>query len=89
MINYGMDLFHFYAGEDNVSIVLEETNEQSEKNDKDSSDTEDTKEKDKISQYADNKRTGISYYSIKYYPDLIYENLSVYLEYTTPPPEVG
>ncbi|MBW1294035.1 hypothetical protein [Aquimarina litoralis] len=88
--NYIVGLLDFY-GDDIISIsyAIDDTEEKSESNEKDGSEKEDLKEKDKISQYADNKHTGISHYSIKYYPDLIYENLSVYLEYTTPPPEVG
>ncbi|WP_299608750.1 hypothetical protein [uncultured Aquimarina sp.] len=88
--NYVGNLFDFYGGDSAaISYAIDDTEEKSESNEKDGSEKEDLKEKDKISQYADSKHTGISYYSIKYYPDLIYENLSVYLEYTTPPPELG
>lgn len=90
MSNYVVGLLDFYGDDlDSISYVIDDTEEKSESNEKDESEKEDLKEKDKIAQYADNKHTDISHYSIKYYPDLIYENLSVYLEYSTPPPELG
>ncbi|WP_298542312.1 hypothetical protein [uncultured Aquimarina sp.] len=88
--NYAIELFDLYSGNiDSIAHIIEDTEEKSESNEKDGSEKEDQKEKDKISQFADNKHAGVSHYSIKYYPDLIYENSSVYLEYTTPPPELG
>ncbi|SEK72707.1 hypothetical protein SAMN04487910_0959 [Aquimarina amphilecti] len=86
--NYSLGLLDFYSGDlTSITHAIDDTEEKSESNEKDGSEKEDLKEKDKISQYSDDKHTGLSYYSIKYYPDLIYQNSSVYLDYTTPPPE--
>jgi len=85
---YAIDLFGFYYGDTSyVALSVDDTEEKSESNEKDSSEKEDLKEKDKISQYADEKDNKISNLIHRDYPDLYYENSSVYLEYTTPPPE--
>ncbi|WP_405208736.1 hypothetical protein [Aquimarina sp. LLG6339-5] len=86
--NYSLGLLDFYSGNiTSISYAVDDSEEKSESNEKDGSEKEDLKEKDKISQYFDEKHTGISNVIILGYPDLSYGNSSVYLEYVTPPPE--
>lgn len=88
MGNYVLDVFNFYQG-DKVSITttMDDTEEKSESKEKDNSENEDVKEKDKISQYTDAKYNSMATLFFKDYPDVYYGKSSVYLEYTTPPPE--
>jgi len=88
MGNYAIELLDFYQGDtSSIAYAIDDTEEKSESQEKDSSEKEDLKDKDKISQYWDDKDNKMSAFIIKRYPDLTYENSSVYLEYTTPPPE--
>ncbi|MFD2563702.1 hypothetical protein [Aquimarina rubra] len=86
--NYAIELFNFYKGDVNsIAHIIDDTEEKSESKEKDSSEKEDLKEKEKISQYTDDKSTKVAILILKDYPELKYGNSSVYLEYTTPPPE--
>ncbi len=83
-----MELFDLYHGDTSyMAFSIDDTEDKSESNEKEKSEKEDLKEKDKISQYWDDKANRISAFIIKSYPDLMYGNSLVYLEYTTPPPE--
>lgn len=84
--NYSVELFDFYSDEI-LSIAFDDTEDKSEPTEKDSSEKEDLKEKDKISQDSGDRYVRISLLITKDYPELYYKNLSVYLEYSTPPPE--
>ncbi len=86
--NYGVKLIDFYASDEKSSIVFEET-ENSEKKEKENSEKEEFKEKEKISQDHDEKTSSLADTEDKFYPDFYFNNSSVYLEYTTPPPELS
>ncbi len=86
MSNYAMGLFDFYASEDKISIVLEET-DNSEQKEKEGSEKEDFKEKDKITTDAIDKPLAIVDFFAPFFPDFYANNSSVYLEHKTPPPE--
>ncbi|MBQ4820184.1 hypothetical protein [Aquimarina sp. MMG016] len=81
-----MGLINFYSCDEKTSMVLEET-DNSEQKEKESSEKEDHKEKDKISQFFDDKESALADIFIKSYPDFYTHNTSVYLEHKTPPPE--
>ncbi|WP_299312933.1 hypothetical protein [uncultured Aquimarina sp.] len=86
--NYAIELFNFYNGDiDAIAHIIDDTEEQSESKEKDSSEKEDLKEKGKISQYIDERSTRVSILILKDYPEINYVKSSVYLEFTTPPPE--
>ncbi|MEW7289433.1 hypothetical protein [Aquimarina sp. 2304DJ70-9] len=84
--HYGIGLVNFYSSEEKTSVVFEET-ENSEKKEKESSEKEDFKEKDKISQYHDEKTSDLLDLVGTLHPDFYLKNSSVYLEEKTPPPE--
>ncbi len=86
IVNYSVGLFDFYTSDDKISIVLEET-EKSGQKEKDNSEKEEFKEKDKISQYADDEHVAVATIDVRLYPDFYSHNTSVYLEHKTPPPE--
>ncbi|MDH7447325.1 hypothetical protein [Aquimarina sp. 2201CG14-23] len=86
--NYTIELFDAYDG-DSSSIVfnMDDTEEKSESNENEKSEKEDLKEKEKISQfYQDFNDRAITMLERRY-PDFYIHNSSVYLEYSTPPPE--
>ncbi|KAA1247613.1 hypothetical protein [Aquimarina sp. RZ0] len=85
--NYGLELFNFYNEDISSIVIYDEKEEKSEPTEKDSSEKEDLKEKDKISQGSEDKFVRICVLVTNDYPELYYKNSSVYLEYTTPPPE--
>ncbi|WP_298314522.1 hypothetical protein [uncultured Aquimarina sp.] len=86
--NYAIELFDFYSGDiDSIAHIIDDSEDKSESKEKDSSEKEDLKEKDKISQYTYDKNTRVSILILKGYPEINYGKSSVYLEFTTPPPE--
>ncbi len=84
--NYGLGLINFYTCDDKTSIAIEES-ENSEQKEKEGSEKEDFKEKDKISQYYDDRASALVNGKAGVFPDLYAHNSSVYLEHNTPPPE--
>ena len=88
MTNFGIELFEMYNCE-NTSIVLslDDSEEKSESKENDSSEKEDKKEKEKISQENNVKQSGLISVFVNLYPDFYTDNISVYLEHKTPPPE--
>ncbi|TSE04681.1 MULTISPECIES: hypothetical protein [Aquimarina] len=86
MTNYSVGLFNFYTCEDKTSVVLEES-DNSEQKEKESSEKDDHKEKDKISQFYDDKEATLVDLFIKQYPEFYILNSLVYLEHKTPPPK--
>ena len=86
--NYVVELVDFYNGDiASISYAMEDTEDKSESKEKDTEDKSESKEKDKISQYVNDKTTGISILELKDYPEFYFRLSSVYLEYNTPPPE--
>ncbi|WP_103863804.1 hypothetical protein [Aquimarina sp. I32.4] len=84
--NYSISLVNFYSCTDKTSIVLEET-EGSEQKEKEASEKDDFKEKNKISQFYEEKATTLAAIFIERYPEFYILNASVYLEHKTPPPK--
>ncbi len=85
--NYGIGVINFYTcSDDVVAIVFDET-ENSEKEEKENSEKEEFKEKDKISLDFYEKQTSVVDYITSVYPDFYLENILIYLEENTPPPE--
>ncbi|WP_108869448.1 hypothetical protein [Aquimarina aquimarini] len=82
--NYSISLVDFYSCTDKASIVLEETEGSEEK---ETSEKDDFKEKNKISQFYEEKATALSSFFIEQYPEFYIPNTSVYLEHKTPPPK--
>ncbi|WP_106791634.1 hypothetical protein [Aquimarina sp. Aq78] len=89
LIDYGVELMHLYEGnKSKIVFNIEDTEENSDPLEKESSEIEDFKENDKISQYYMDEITSILHLDINYYPEFYIQNSSVFLEYTTPPPEI-
>ncbi len=88
--SYALQLFDLYS-EDGTSIVfnIDDNEEKSESNEKENSEKEDLKKKDKISQYNDENPKRICDLIIRCYPEFYFYTVSVYLEYTTPPPRLS
>ncbi len=84
--NYSVGLFNFYNCDDKNSIALEE-NDNSEQKEKESSEKDDQKEKNKISQFYEDKEATLADLFIKRYPEFYILNSLVYLEHKTPPPK--
>jgi len=85
---YGLELIDFYGDSTfSVSHVLEDAEDKSESNETDNSEKEELREKDKISQFYSNRNFKVCDIVTKLYPEVFMCNLSVYLEYKTPPPE--
>lgn len=88
LMNYGLTLISFYDGQDTViSLKMEDSEEKSESKEKESSEKEDFKEKDKITQDYSEKDSTVSNLAKKPFPDFYLHNVSVDLEFSTPPPE--
>ena len=85
--NYGLELVSFYANDD-FALVIEEMEENSEPSEKEGSEKEDIKETDKISQFYNNGIFEVSNIYIHAYPEKKFSGTLIYLEYSTPPPEV-
>ncbi|WP_438426287.1 hypothetical protein [Aquimarina macrocephali] len=89
LVDYGIELMHLYEGsKSEIVFNIEDTEENSDPVEKENSEKEDFKENDKISQYFMDEVTSVSNLSIKRYPEFYIQNSPVFLEYTTPPPEI-
>lgn len=87
MVNFGLELVSFYTNDD-FAFVMEEMEENSEPSEKEGTEKEDFKENDKISQFYSNKLFEIKTKNIHSYPNKNFSGTLVYLEYSTPPPEI-
>ena len=86
MVNYGLDLVSFYT-DNEFAFVMEEAEENSESSENEETEMEDLKETNKISQLYTNRIFEASTIHIHSYPERKFYGISVFLEYTTPPPE--
>ena len=89
MGNYALLLLNCYQDETASMIsVLEDGEEKSDSEEKENSEEkDDSKEKEIISQFVNDKALAIINYCCDQYPEIYFGNSSVYLEYTTPPPD--
>jgi len=86
--NYALELVDFFKEDvTSISYTSDSAEDHSESKEKDTEDKSELKEKDKISQFSDDKISGLSILILKYYPEFSFNNTSVYLEHTTEPPE--
>ncbi|WP_062057299.1 hypothetical protein [Aquimarina longa] len=89
LTNYAIELIAFYnEGEHVIAISFEDTEENTNPLEKENSEKEGYKENDKISQYYIDEIAAVAKLSSNHYPEFYIQNSSVFLEYTTPPPEI-
>ena len=88
MANFGLELVSFYTNDD-FALVMEELEENSESSEKEGSEKEDIKDTDKISQFYSSKIIEVKDINIHAYPDKKFSGTLIYLEYSTPPPEIS
>jgi hypothetical protein len=81
--DYGIELMHLYEGsKTEIVFSIEDTEENSDPVEQENS------EKDKISQYYMGVMTTILNLRNKRYPEFYIQNSPIFIEYTTPPPEI-
>ena len=88
MANFGLELVSFYTNDD-FALVMEELEENSESSEKEGSEKEDIKDTDKISQFYSSGIIEVKDINFHAYPDKRFSGILIYLEYSTPPPEIS